>query len=102
EPYLRVPEVAKPAVHELRRAARRARREVLPFDEEGAQAEPRRLREDSRARDSPADDDEVPLALREPTPDFVTPTLCPHASSDPSAFLTRFDAEEHKSSPGDP
>ena len=49
---------------ELRRAARRARREILGLDEEDAFAVPYRLTEDAGAGDPTADDDEIPGLCR--------------------------------------
>ena len=43
-------EVAQPAVHELRRLRRRARREVVAFDERGAQPAGRGVERDARTR----------------------------------------------------
>ena len=62
---IEVLEVAKAAVHELRRAARCARREVLALDQSDAVAAGRRVEGDAGAGDPSADHDQVVLVLGE-------------------------------------
>ena len=52
-------EVAQAAVDELRRLRRRARREVVAFDQRDRQAAGRRVECDAGSGDAAADDDEV-------------------------------------------
>jgi len=74
---LTLAQVAQAPVNELRRAARGALGEVSSLDEQRAEPCARRLREDPRARDAPADDDEVPRGS-ELLPRVLAKTLAPH------------------------
>ncbi len=56
-------EVAQAPVHELRAEAARAVREVVPFDQDGAQAAARGIQCDPHPGDAAADDEQIDLAL---------------------------------------
>ena len=59
EPDLLLLEVPEPAVHELRRLRRRARREVVALDERGAQAAAGGVERATDTGDATTDDDDV-------------------------------------------
>ena len=60
QPKIALREIAQPAMHQLRGAARRAPGEIAPLDQQRPQPQMRRLAQQPRAGDAAADDDNVP------------------------------------------
>jgi hypothetical protein len=65
EVQVAVLEIPDAAMHETRRPARGAAREVAAFDERDIEATARGITGDARARNAPADDQHVEAALAE-------------------------------------
>ncbi len=66
EEVLALLQVPKPAVDELRRLRRRARREVVSLDECGAQPSGRRIERDAGTGDAAADHEHIEVLLAQP------------------------------------